>query len=97
MPSYGGEEHEKSVGCEILTGHGFQWVPDGNGRVPENAVQVRQKRDQRRELKPLQGGHESNGNPLFVARGKVDGVDSIGMVSIPNYKRVNIMQKMINR
>ena len=48
-------------------------------------------------MKPLQGGHESNGAPLFVARGKVDGVDSIGMVSIPNYQRVNIMQKMINR
>merc|ERR1712212_352480 len=64
--SYGGKEHTKGSGFEILTGEGFQWKAAENGRVPEGAVQA---------------GHEANGTPLYVARAKVDGVDSIGKVN----------------
>jgi len=63
--SYGGNEHAKGSGYEILTGEGFQWKAAENGRVPQGAVQ---------------GGREANGTPLYVARAKVDGVDSIGKV-----------------
>ena len=38
--SYGGDEHAKSSGYEILTGEGFQWQAAENGRVPQGAVQV---------------------------------------------------------
>lgn len=64
--SYGGNEHAKGSGYEILTGEGFQWKAAENGRVPQGAVQ---------------GGREANGTPLYVARAKVDGVDSIGKVN----------------
>lgn len=40
---------------EVLVGHGFQWVGSGNGHVPDNAVIA---------------GHTSNGEPLYVGRGK---------------------------
>ena len=41
VPSYGGKEHTKGSGFEILTGEGFQWKAAENGRVPEGAVQVK--------------------------------------------------------
>ena len=40
----------------------------------------------------MQGGYESNGTPLYVARGKIDGVDSIGKVSIQNFDKVSIVK-----
>jgi len=64
--SYGGREHTKGSGYEVLTGDGFQWKTAEGGRVPQGAVQ---------------GGREADGTPLYVARGKVDGVDSIGKVN----------------
>ena len=30
----------------------------------------------------FKGGREANGDPLYVARAKVDGVDSIGKVTV---------------
>ena len=40
VSSYGGNEHAKGSGYEILTGEGFQWKAAENGRVPQGAVQV---------------------------------------------------------
>ena len=73
--------------CEILTGTGFQWKAAENGNVPENAVQVIHISFCCRFTKSLQGGFEADAlsggapTPLYVARGKVDGVDSIGKVA----------------
>ena len=39
--SYGGREHTKGSGYEVLTGDGFQWKTAEGGRVPQGAVQVR--------------------------------------------------------
>ena len=41
VASYGGEEHTKGSGFDILTGEGFQWKAAENGRVPQGAVQVK--------------------------------------------------------
>merc|ERR1711962_1764698 len=68
--SYGGEEHSKDS-FEILTGEGFEWKAAEGGNVPEWA---------------FQGGHEVDGTPLYVAVGKINGVDAIGKVN-PVHKR----------
>ena len=65
-----------------MTGEGFQWKAAENGRVPQGAVQVKLASIVG-QMSWVQGGHEANGTPLYVARAKVDGVDSIGKVSIP--------------
>ena len=41
MLSYGGREHTKGSGYEVLTGDGFQWKTAEGGAVPQGAVQVR--------------------------------------------------------
>ena len=41
VSSYGGNEHAKGSGYEILTGEGFQWKAAENGRVPQGAMKRR--------------------------------------------------------
>ena len=40
VASYGGNEHGKGSGYELLTGDGFQWKAAEGGKVPQGAVQV---------------------------------------------------------
>jgi hypothetical protein len=63
--SWGGEEHAKSE-YEVLVGSDFAWVPRRPGSsLPPGAVQA---------------GHEANGDPLYVARGRLFGTNVIGKV-----------------
>ncbi|OON18075.1 hypothetical protein X801_06077 [Opisthorchis viverrini] len=67
---YGGEEHEKySYEVLCVTGsHGggfYTWKADSGGGVPKRAVI---------------GGFSSSGEPLYVARGYVDGERVVGKV-----------------
>ena len=38
--------------------------------------------DMHQKMIKIQGGHEVDGTPLYVAVGKINGVDAIGKVSI---------------
>ena len=50
----------------MKTNERLEWVDASNGEVPRGA---------------LQGGHNKDGNPLFVARAEHDGVWCCGHVS----------------
>ena len=69
--SYGGKEHATTE-YEVLVGSEATWLPAEGGGVPLGAVLA---------------GREANGDPLYVARAKVDGRDSIGKVN-PNAHNV---------
>jgi hypothetical protein len=72
--SWGGEEHEKS-GCEVLVGAGLRWEAAQDGAVPQGAVPA---------------GEDGDGAPLYVARAKVDGQDTIGKVNPRHQKHAHL-------
>ena len=65
---WGGVEHAKK-GYEVLTGTGLSWTGAANGHVPKNAVK---------------GGHTADGQPLYVIRAKVEGIDACGKINPQN-------------
>lgn len=62
---FGGKEHATSE-FEVFVGSGAVWESAQDGRVPPGAVLA---------------GNEANGDPLYVARAKVDGSHSIGKIN----------------
>jgi len=70
--SWGGKELEKKENFEILlmAGSTLEWKSAEGGTVPDGAVE---------------GGHRPDKGALYIARGKVDGVESIGKLN-PQHK-----------
>ena len=60
---YGGQELNYTDNYEVLTGGGLFWVEAKNGELPEGAFQA---------------GHKANGDPLYVAKAKINGADAVG-------------------
>ena len=65
---WGGVEHAKKD-YEVLTGSGLSWKEAANGHVPKNAVK---------------GGHNADGQPLYVIRAKIEGRDACGKINPQN-------------
>ena len=63
---YGGHEVEHNGEYNLLpTTPDMEWVPTRNGEIPSGR-------------RPVQGGYESNGEKLFHALGKINGIDVPG-------------------
>ncbi|KAH8410102.1 hypothetical protein KR009_005871, partial [Drosophila setifemur] len=62
--AHNGGEHQKHQ-YEVLTGHGFSWLPSGSGHIPHNAVQ---------------SGTTRSGEPLYIGRAHHNGSLVVGKV-----------------
>ena len=72
--SWAGKELEKKEGFDLLLGSALDWKPAADGSVPDGAVE---------------GGRRPDGGPLYIARAKVNGVESIGKLN-PQHKFCHI-------